>query len=331
MTFLINPNIAYLLIVTAVMLFMMTAVAPKSNLLKVGIALFLGAAGYEFSQIGGNPWAILVVAVSPLPFFMAIRKPHSQPVLVIVTIVMLTIGPVFIFWDANGQLYSLPIAGFVAIICGRIIWILFLRIRDTRSTRLSDNPDSLVGVIGTASTAIEKYDRGSVNVEGELWEAHSDQPISAGSMVRIVSFNGLSLKVEKVEKLTRSQNSPIVRSQMPFEQHQEKNYPKEPQSIYQAALKAAEKLEGKVISSSPDNFRFEAKFPKVILGKTLGERTQLSCEVRSQGESCLVVVDAFPLDALERKLLFGARKGVTLTVVTWFTAHLEHNLGIPPA
>jgi hypothetical protein len=50
--------------------------------------------------------------------------------------------------------------------------------------------------------------------------------------------------------------------------------------------------------------------------------------VRPQGENCLVVVDAFPLDALERKLMFGARKGVTQTVVTWFTAHLEHNLGI---
>jgi hypothetical protein len=115
---------------------------------------------------------------------------------------------------------------------------------------------------------------------------------------------------------------------MSLEQHQEKSYPKDAQSIYQAALKATEKLEGKVISSTPEKFRFEARFPKVILGKTLGERTQLACEVRLQGESGVVVVDAFPLDALERKLMFGARKGVTLTVVTWFIAHLEHGLGL---
>ena len=115
---------------------------------------------------------------------------------------------------------------------------------------------------------------------------------------------------------------------MPLEQHQEKNYPKDAQSLYQAALKATEKLEGKVIASTPEKFRFEARFPKVIFDKTLGERTQLSCEIRPQGEACLVVVDAFPLDAIERKLLFGARPGVTLTVVTWFTAHLEHNLGL---
>ena len=118
---------------------------------------------------------------------------------------------------------------------------------------------------------------------------------------------------------------------MPFEQHKEKNYPKDAQSIYDAALKATAKLEGKIISSAPEQFRFTARFPKTILGKTLGERTELSCAVRADGDGGVAVVDAFPLDAVERKLLFGARAGVTLTVVTWFIAHLENNLGLPPA
>ncbi len=117
---------------------------------------------------------------------------------------------------------------------------------------------------------------------------------------------------------------------MPFEQHKEKNYSRDAQTIYQAALKATEKLEGKIISSSPEQYRFTARFPKVILGKTLGERTELACEVRVEGEGGVAVVDAFPLDAVERKLMFGARPGVTLTVVTWFIAHLENNLGLPP-
>ncbi len=114
---------------------------------------------------------------------------------------------------------------------------------------------------------------------------------------------------------------------MPFEQHQEKKYSKDAENIFLAALKVTEKFEGKVISSAPEKFNFTARFPKVILGQTLGERTELSCTVSADGN---VVVDAFPLDAVERKLMFGARKGVTLTVVTWFIAHLEHNLGISP-
>jgi hypothetical protein len=118
---------------------------------------------------------------------------------------------------------------------------------------------------------------------------------------------------------------------MPLEQHKEKNYSKDVQTIYQAALKATEKLDGKIISSTPDQYRFTARFPKVILGKTLGERTELSCEVRADGDGGKAVVDAFPLDAVERKLMFGARPGVTLTVVTWFIAYLENGLGLRPA
>jgi hypothetical protein len=115
---------------------------------------------------------------------------------------------------------------------------------------------------------------------------------------------------------------------MAFEQHQEKKYPIDAESVFLTALKVTEKFDGKVISSAPEKFSFTARFPKTILGQTLGERTELSCIVSADGN---VIIDAFPLDAVERKLMFGARKGVTLTVVTWFIAHLEHNLGIPPA
>ncbi len=115
---------------------------------------------------------------------------------------------------------------------------------------------------------------------------------------------------------------------MPLEQHQEKRYNQDAASIYQAGLKAIEKLEGKIVKSDTAAYTVEARFPKTILGKVLGERTYLTCEVRADEGGNLVVVDAYPLDALDRKLMFGARKGVTQTVVAWFTAHLEHNLGI---
>jgi hypothetical protein len=113
---------------------------------------------------------------------------------------------------------------------------------------------------------------------------------------------------------------------MPFEQHQERSYPSDPARVYAAVLKANEALEGKIVASSPEQGRLEVKLPKVMLGKTLGERTQLTCQVTALGSSSGVVVDAYPLDALERKLLFGARKGVTETAVTWFLEQMEKNL-----
>lgn len=113
---------------------------------------------------------------------------------------------------------------------------------------------------------------------------------------------------------------------MPFEQHQERSYPSDRARVFAAALKANETLEGKVVATSPEQGRLEVKLPKVMLGKTLGERTQLTCQVEMSGEGCRVTIDAYPLDALERKLMFGARKGVTETAVTWFIEQMEKNL-----
>lgn len=91
MEFLIYPNVAYLLIVTAVMLLMLTLNDPKSTLPKVGMALCFVVAGFEFVYLKGNLWAFLVVALSPLPFFIAIRQTRVHRPLLLATILMLTI------------------------------------------------------------------------------------------------------------------------------------------------------------------------------------------------------------------------------------------------
>jgi hypothetical protein len=116
---------------------------------------------------------------------------------------------------------------------------------------------------------------------------------------------------------------------MSFDVNEEKSIQRDPQSVYQAGLKAAEKLQGNMVKADAAKTHFEVKFPKTILGKTLGDRTYMTCDISAQGEGSLVKVNVYPLDALERKLMFGARKGVSATVVTWFFAHLEHNLGVP--
>jgi hypothetical protein len=113
---------------------------------------------------------------------------------------------------------------------------------------------------------------------------------------------------------------------MPYDIHHEKTYSQDARRVYDAALKSTEKLGGKLLSSSPNDLRFEVKFDKTILGKVLGDRTQMTCVVQSAENGSKVVVDAYPLDAVGRKLMFGARKGVTQTVIDLFTTHLENNL-----
>jgi hypothetical protein len=112
---------------------------------------------------------------------------------------------------------------------------------------------------------------------------------------------------------------------------EEKSYPHSADTVQLAAQGAVEGLAGKIISQDKSAGRMEVQFDKKILGKVLGERTHMEIEIAalSEEESNLALL-AYPLDALGRKLMFGARKGVTRTVLNWFIAHLEHRLPNKP-
>jgi hypothetical protein len=113
---------------------------------------------------------------------------------------------------------------------------------------------------------------------------------------------------------------------MPFEVNETKRYPQVVATVYRAALGAIEGLGGQLAKQEGDQGHLVAKFDKKILGKVLGERTHLEVNVGADGDASVVILEAYPLDPVGRKLMFGARKGVTQTVVTWFWAHLEHRL-----
>ena len=113
---------------------------------------------------------------------------------------------------------------------------------------------------------------------------------------------------------------------MPYDIHQEKSYTQDRSKVYDAAKRSVEKLKGQILKSKSDDFQFEVKFDKTLLGKVLGDRTQMTCVVQSDGDGSKVVMDIYPLDAIGRKLMFGARKGVSEEVISLFTEHLETNL-----
>ena len=204
MAFLTNPNLAYLFVVVGVMLLLLTNINPKSTIPKVGMVLCFIAAGVEFVFLKVNPWAFLVVALSPLPLFIAIRQERVNSPLFLLTILMLTLGSVYLFVDQNARpVVNFGMAGFVSIICAATIHLLSENMRNAEGARLSNDPNSVVGLIGEVKTDIEPHSAGSVLVEGELWQARSRNPIPAGSTVRILRQDGFWLTVKQVEELTK--------------------------------------------------------------------------------------------------------------------------------
>lgn len=106
-----------------------------------------------------------------------------------------------------------------------------------------------------------------------------------------------------------------------------KLYPYPVNKVHQAVHGAIEGLEAKIILHDDPQGRLDVQFNKAILGKVLGERTHLKIKVSAlSSDETSLGLSAYPLDALGRKLMFGARKGVTQTVLNWFIAHFEHRL-----
>ena len=201
MNIIINPPVAYLLIFAGVLLLLILFNDTKYSLPKVGAIAFCFLAGIaEFLILHGNPWAFLIVVLSPLPFFIATRQERRHNPLFLITIFMLTIGSAYLFTDdLHRPLANLGPAGMVSVFGGLFIWLAVERRRTVgKATFIGD---TLVGMTGEVFVAIEPFALGSVRIEGEIWQARSKETLSAGTLVRVISQNGISLTVKKVENI----------------------------------------------------------------------------------------------------------------------------------
>jgi membrane-bound serine protease (ClpP class) len=202
MEFLINPNLAYLSIVGAVMFVMLTFVIPRSRIPIVGVVLCLATAWYEISHLKANPWDLIIVVLSPIPFYIAVRTSRLHFPLLLLSLMALTIGSYFIFTDQNGTpTVNLNLVMGISFLSALFAWGAYHRQIQMQNEKGIYDPDSVVGLIGEARTEIDSS--GLVLLEGELWRARSKTPIPAGSAVRVIRSGGGLLTVQKVERLSK--------------------------------------------------------------------------------------------------------------------------------
>ena len=62
------------------------------------------------------------------------------------------------------------------------------------------NLDRVIGKVGVVTETIEKDDIGEVKVLGKKWSAYSDKEIKENSKVKVLSINGVKLKVEEIKE-----------------------------------------------------------------------------------------------------------------------------------
>ena len=195
MDFLLDPNVAYLILLGGVLLAMLSLASPGTGLLEIGAFFCMALAGYAIYNLSFNWWALLLLGLSLVPFVYAIQKPKREPFLAL-SILLLVAGSVFVFPRTAEQAIVNPLVAIIAsaLVAG-FLWIAVRKSVEATSARPSHDLTGLLGQVGEARTKIN--DEGSVLVAGELWSARSAEPIPAGSSVRVLRREGFILIVEK--------------------------------------------------------------------------------------------------------------------------------------
>ena len=195
MNTLVNPNIAYLLLIFGSISLLMAIVTPGTHLLEGGAFFLLALAGYEIYLLGFNLWALLVLVASLIPFIYAIRKPRREWALAL-SILGLIIGSLYLF-PGSGILPAVnPIlAVVISAVSAGFLWVVVRKVMLAHHSRPLQDLGKLIGQTGQAKTEIRES--GSAQVAGELWSTRSDKVIPVGSRIRVLSREGFTLVVER--------------------------------------------------------------------------------------------------------------------------------------
>ncbi len=194
--FLLDPNVAYLILVGAVLITMMAVLNPGTGLLEIfGLFTWLISA-YIIFNMPINFWALGLMLVGVVLFMLSLRM-FKNLVYLGLSIAAVIAGSIFLFDQPGWQPAVNPVlAVVVSIFVAGFVWVVAQKALEADSMRPAHDLEALIGAIGEAETEIGN--EGSVQVAGELWSAKSDQAIPEGSQVRVVGREGFFLKVEQV-------------------------------------------------------------------------------------------------------------------------------------
>jgi membrane-bound ClpP family serine protease len=192
----LNPNVAYLTLVAAFLFVFMAIIVPGTGLLEVVSLFLLILAGYAVYNLPINILALGILILSVIPFLMAVRKRGRQQYLLL-AIAAMVIGSAFLF---KGVGWAPAVNPFLALVVSALsaifLWIVARKALEASLAPPAHDANALIGQVGSATTDI--LDEGSVQIGSELWSARSPELIPAGSHVRVINREGLTLLVEKV-------------------------------------------------------------------------------------------------------------------------------------
>ncbi len=189
-----HPNIAYILMALGMIGLYMELSHPGAIFPGVFGAICLLLGFYALSVLPVNYAGVALILLALVLFIAEIKVP-SYGLLTVGGVIALILGSLMLFRDTHPELrvdWQL-IASMVTTILALVAFLTIKALRALRS-KVTTGKEGLLMEVGITRSALAP--QGKVFVHGELWNAVAVQPIAAGTRVRVVAVDGLTLRVE---------------------------------------------------------------------------------------------------------------------------------------
>ena len=189
-----DPNIAYLLMTIGTIGIIAELYSPGAILPGIVGAISLILAFYAFQSLPVN-YAGMLLFLLGIVFFVLEASVTSYGLLAIGGVISMLIGSVMLI-KSDAEFFQISwgvILPVVTLASAFTLLVIGTAINALRR-RPATGREEMIGLVGVARTTLAPD--GQLAVRGELWEAVSDQPVSAGDEVEVTAVDGLRLRVK---------------------------------------------------------------------------------------------------------------------------------------
>jgi membrane-bound serine protease (ClpP class) len=197
LSWLADPNVAYLMLTLGFYGILFELQSPGSILPGVAGAIFMILGLVALQTLPVNLAGLLLMILA-LVFFVLEVKVTSGGVLGAGGAISFFIGSLILFDPGWGGVFRVSLTVVAGATLATVAFFSFVvgKALSAQRRRVTTGAEGLIGARGEALSAL--HPRGQVRVHGELWQGKSVTPIAAGVAIEVVRVDGLTLDVREV-------------------------------------------------------------------------------------------------------------------------------------
>jgi membrane-bound serine protease (ClpP class) len=203
---LLDPNVAYVLLVLGLWALVAAVTTPGTGVAEVAAAVFLVLAAVGLLQLDTNLVAVVLIVLA-VGLFVIDLQVTNHGAFTLGAIVAMLLGSLFLFRDEQGFLPGgglnlFLVIGTIVASAGYFAVALYMGV-SMRKLPPRSGAQTVVGAQGIAKSRIDATS-GTAQVAGELWSALADgEPIETGDPLIVTYLDGLKVHVRRPAPVDR--------------------------------------------------------------------------------------------------------------------------------